>query len=99
MALIFGRELFAVEDVAEVAAATGAEDFGAIAVGVAGDGAGQLVIEGGPAAMRRELVGGEIEGCVALAADIDAGLFVVFEATGTGTFGAFMVDHIIFFGR
>ena len=48
---VFFGELFASEDVAQVAVAMRAGDFGAASVGVRGvfDGSGQFVVEGGPA--------------------------------------------------
>ena len=96
MTRVLGREPLAEEDVAEVAAAVGALDLDAHAVGVgqAPDGAGDLVVEGGPAAVGVELVVGAIEGRVAAAADVGAGLVEVVVLAGEGRLGALVLDDV-----
>lgn len=92
-----GGEAFPLEDVAEVAAAVAADNLGAEhaegAVLVAGDGSGDGVKVGGPAAARGELVRGLIEGGVAAGAGVDSGCGVVLvELAGAGRFGALFAE-------
>ena len=68
------REALSKKHVAKVAAATGALDLRAEAIGVpqVGDGAGDLVIKGWPAAVGVELVLGAVQLGVAPPAKVDA---------------------------
>ncbi len=79
MALVGRRGVaLALEDVAEMAAAVGADDLGAGhakgAVLVAGDGAGDAVKVGRPAAAGLELVVGRVERRLTAGAGVDARL-------------------------
>lgn len=100
MAGVFFGELLAAEDVAEVAAASCAGDFGAVSVAVEGffNGPGDGVIETGPATVAVEFVVGTVERRVATAANVGAGFEVVVVFTGEGHFGAFVDDDAGLFG-
>jgi hypothetical protein len=93
-------EALAVEDVTQVAAAGRAQNFDAAAIGVGlvADGAGELLVEAGPAAAGVELAVGAVEGGVAPAADIDAGLKEVVVFASEGPLGALMDDDALFSG-
>src|SRR5688572_9899953 len=101
VARVLGGDAFAEEDVAEVAAAVRALDFDAHAIRVrqAFDGAGDFVVEGGPAAVGVELVGAAVEWRVAATADVGAGLVEVVVLAGEGILGALVLDDAGFFGR
>lgn len=85
---------------AEVSAAVGAHDFYPFhaerIVGVANDGAGNFVVKRRPAAATVELVGRLVERCVAAAADVGAGGFVIPVFASEGAFGAFLSDDVLF---
>ena len=72
MAGVLPGEPLAEKDMAEVRVAGGAGDLGALPVRVLGalHGAGHLVVEARPAAMRIELVLRTVEGRLAAAADV-----------------------------
>lgn len=98
MPLVRGRrEPLAFEDMTKMAAAVGAHDLGAghaeAAVLVAGHGAGDAVEVGWPAAARRELVRGLVEGSVAPRARVDALAGVVLvELARAGRLGALLAE-------
>lgn len=95
-----GGELLAAEDVAEVAAAVGALDLGPPAVGVGEvfHRRGQFGVEGGPAAVRRELVLGAVEQRAAAPARVDAVLEEVVVLAGEGALGALVDDDRLLLG-
>src|SRR5206468_4293566 len=97
---VLRRQALAVEDVAQVAAARLAQDLDAAAVGVAVllDGAGDLVVEAGPAAAGLELVGGAVQGRVAAAADVGPGGLVRGVLAGERALGPLAQDDALFLG-
>lgn len=98
------RVSLALEHVAQMAAAVAAHDLGALhaerAVGVAGDGAGDGVEEGGPAAAGLELLVGGVEGRLAGGARVDALARVVLVVLAAeGRLGALLADDAeLFYG-
>ena len=93
---VFRGESFAGEYVAEVGAASGAGDFGALSVRVGGasHGAGQCVVEAGPAASGVEFVGRPIERCAALFAVVGAVGVEGDVFSAERGFGAFVDDDV-----
>jgi len=92
------RVPFALEDVAQVAAAVGAHDLGARhaqgAVFVAGHGAWDAIEVGRPAAARLELVVGLVERGVAPGTVVDALVGeVLVVLSREGALGAFLPEH------
>ena len=83
-------EPFALEDMAEVPAAGGADDLGAAAVGIrlAAYGTGEGVVEARPAAAGVELAVGGEEGRAATPAGVGAVGAVLPEASREGPLGA-----------
>lgn len=98
MTLIGGRGIsLALEDMPQMAPAIRTHNLDPLhakgAIGMSGDGAGDGVEEGGPAAAGLELVLGGVEGCVAAGAGVDAfggHVFVVFA--DKGGFGALLAE-------
>lgn len=97
---VFRGKPFAFKDVAEVATAVGANDFGAptIGVGYALDRTGYFIVERRPAAVRFKLTGGMVKRCAALPAHVGSGFFVVGVLAGERPLGAFVEDNVFFFG-
>lgn len=87
----------ALEHMPQMAAAIAAHDLRPLhpkrPVRVAGDGAGDGVEEGGPAAAGLEFLVGAVEGRLAGGAGVEAlGGVVLVEFAGEGGFGAFLAD-------
>ena len=99
---VFCRKPFTFKYMAQVAFAVGADNFGAFHaegnVGLPDYGAGNFIVERGPAAAAVKFVGRLVEWGIAAAADVSAGSFVVPIFTGEGRFGAFFSNDVAFFG-
>ena len=97
---VFGRKAFAFENVSQMAAAICADDFNAPSVGIGHTlyRAGNFVVKRRPAAVRFKLVLRTIKRCVATAANVCAGFFMICVFTGERTFGAFAEYDPFFFG-
>jgi hypothetical protein len=98
---IGGRKPFAFEDVAEVATTVFTEDLDPAAIGVAvfTDGAGDFVVEAGPAATAAEFVLAVIQRCIAPPANKYTVDFKIIKLIGERHLGAFVNDDVRFLGR
>ena len=85
---VFGGKAFAFKNVAQVAAAMGADDLRAASVGVgqAAHGLGQGVVKAGPAAAGVKLVFGAEQGCAALAAEVSSRRLGMYIGSAEGRF-------------
>ena len=101
VASVLGRHSFSAEDMSQVAVAIVAHNFGAKAIRVemTVDGAGDLVIEAGPAAMTVELVLGAVKRRVASPADERARFLPIGVLAGERPFCALADDDARFFRR
>jgi hypothetical protein len=99
---IFGCHPFSFKNMAEVATAMCAHDFGPFhtesVVGVTKDSAGNFIIEGRPSAAAVELVGGVVQRCVAPAANKSACRFKVIIFACKSPFRTLVDDDLLFFG-
>lgn len=100
MSHVFVCETFSLKYVSQMAFASGAHNFGALAVGI-----GQvdyctlnLIIKTRPSAVRVELVRRSVQGRTALFASVSAFSLVGGVQAGEGTFGAFVDNHTLLFG-
>ena len=101
MPRVFRRKMFAFKNMSQMAAARGADDFDARAVGIGTTfhRARNFVVKAGPAAARVEFVRGPIQGRAAPAAYIGARFVQVPVSARKGPFRIFVPNDAIFFRR
>src|SRR5690554_6078753 len=99
MTYILARQHLALEHMAQMSAAVGAEDFGtaAIRIDLAANGTFDFIIEAGPAAVGGKFVLGAVQRRATLLANIHPGLEVFVVAAGKGALGPLVEDDVLFF--
>jgi len=95
------RESLAFEDMAQMSLTIGADDLGALAIGIRKmtDGALEFSVEAGPAATAVELGPAVVEPGVALATEVGAHFGVVGVLADPGRLGALVQQDVLLFGR
>ncbi len=100
MAAVFVGHSFADKYVSQMAIAVGADDLGAVAVGVGQvlDRASNLIVKTGPAAAGRKLVSRAVEWRIALFADEGAGGIEVIVLAAERRLRALVQNNALLFG-
>lgn len=96
---VFHGEALAMENMAQMGAAGGTEDFrsSAIGIGFSFNGAGHFIIETRPPAMGFKLILRAVEWRFTPSTTIDSLNLVVQQGAGKRTFSTFVNDNIFFF--
>jgi len=97
---VFFREALPREDMPEMSPALGADDLRKrrMPIGLTLHGAGDFVVEGGPAASGVEFMLRPIQGCIATLAEIGPRFLVLLVLAGERALRSLVQDHALLFG-
>ena len=101
MARVLRRQFFSRENMAQMRAAVGADDFNSVSVGISNplDRSGKFIVKTRPAAAGFEFCRRVIKRIIAAAADIGAGRKKIVILAAKGPLGGFADDNAFFLRR